>query len=125
MDLGYVLLVGAFDGSFVDALGAAIPVVRCPGGAVSCPAIHGDACAVRSNARVTAVHVGEGDDEREQRLLSCVGASESRVVVVIEDSDIPPRVFGRFAVVGAAAGPLGVLAAIAGVIEADETAATS
>ena len=120
MTLGYALLVGETNEVLLDALGEAIPVVHCPGRAISCPAVHGDACAVRNNARVTVVFVASGDGEREQRLLSCVGASETPIVVVIDDSDLPSRVFGRFAVVGATSGALGVLAAISGVIEENQ-----
>ena len=123
MDLGYALLVGDPDDVLVDALGEAIPVIRCPARAVSCPAVHGDACGVRERARVSVVFVRSGGGESEQRLLSCVGVSETPLVVVIAGSDLPPKVFGRFGVVGAGSGHLGVLAAISGVVEGDQVRA--
>lgn len=117
-DLGYALLVGDPDDELSTALGEAIPVVRCPGNqAVTCPAMRGETCKVRDGARVTIVFVST--DEERQRRLACVGHSDHPVVAVIDGSDIPPRVFGRFGVVGAEAGPLGVLSAVSGVIEGD------
>ena len=116
--LGYALLVGEPGDELSSALGGAIPVVRCPGGrAVTCPAMRGELCRVRDGARVTIVFVST--DEERQRRLTCVGHSDHPVVAVIDGSDLPPRVFGRFGVVGAAAGPLGVLSAVSGVIEGD------
>jgi len=114
-ELGYALLVGDGQGALSEALGEAIPVVRCAGAsAIECPVMHGEVCKVRDDAKLTVVFVPS--DEDQQQRLACVGTSDSRVVVVIEESDLPARVFGRFAVVGSQRGALGVLAAVSGVV---------
>ena len=115
-DTGYALLVGEPDRALSDALGSVLCAVRCPaGGAMTCPAMQSQTCAVRAHARVTVVFVTTGKEE--QRRVTCLAASDAPVVAVIEGSDLEPRVFGRFGVVGDASGSLGVLSAISGVIE--------
>jgi hypothetical protein len=116
----YALIVGERDHLLSEALGNAVPVVRCPGSsAVACPALESRSCAVRDNARATIVFVSNDTDG--QRRVACLGVSEASVVAVIEGSTVAPLVTGDFAVVGAESGPIGILGAISGVIEASET----
>lgn len=123
-ELGYALIVGERDHLLSEALGNAVPVVRCPGSsAVACPALESRSCAVRDNARATVVFVS--NDTEEQRRLACLAVSEALVVAVIEGSTVGPLVTGDFAVVGAESGPIGILGAISGIIEASEQSSRS
>ena len=116
--LGYALVVGERDHVLSEALASAIPVVRCPSSLdMVCPAMESGSCAVRDNARATIVFVSS--DAEEERRVTCLGASEKPTVAVIEESTVGPLVTGDFAVVGSASGPLSILTAISGVIEAD------
>jgi hypothetical protein len=116
----YALFVGERNHVLSDAVAGAIPVVRCPGSAaMGCPAMSSQPCSVREHARVTVVFVSDGSEE--VRRLTCVAAAPAPVVAVVEGSSMGPTVTGDFAVVGGGSGAMGILGAISGVVEADQS----
>jgi hypothetical protein len=120
----YVLITGGDEVSpeVVDSLRAGIAVRRCTGPAENyCPLLHGEHCPLRENARVAIVYMaGEHEFYFPGRWECLVGAA-SPAVAVLEGNRHSPHSRGGFAVVGSERGPMGVLQAIANLVDNPDT----
>ena len=120
METGYVLIVGEHgDTSDVgDVLANVTDVARCPGSShVYCPAVHGEPCALRAEARAAVVHLAGAHEFFTQGQWECVTAGKAPTVVVLDGDLRAPRAENGFAVVGSARGPEGVLTALAELVD--------
>jgi hypothetical protein len=98
----------------VQALGAGLRVLRCPGPSeVHCPAVHGKPCPLRQRAKVAIVYLaGEHEYHRPGR-WDCIAGGRSPALAVLEGRKDALRAKNGFAVVGSERGPVGVLQALA------------
>ena len=111
----HVLVVG--EGRLVDSAARALsvtdPVKRCPGtAAVDCPAVHGAHCALRDENRATVVFLAGMHEFHAPGQWSCVMASPTPAVAVLEGSSSPVRGSSGFAVVGSKCDAAGIVEAI-------------
>jgi hypothetical protein len=114
----YTLIVGRSDltADLEASLGTATPIFRCEGVAsTKCPAVQGKRCPLRDGARFAVIFVG--NDEIMSDNVECMAGSDAPAVSVILGSSLAPYASGGFAAVGDELGPLGVLEAVAGIIE--------
>lgn len=99
-------------------------VSTCPGpsGAIRCPLMRGESCALRSSVDAAVVYVDPGaHPSRGTALpsLRCAADSASPAVVALEGKLDAPRYEGRTAVVGALRGAAAISATVRRVVEAD------
>ncbi|MGH2729362.1 MAG: hypothetical protein ACRDJI_02010 [Actinomycetota bacterium] len=116
----YVLITGGAEvpAAVEEALGAALEVRRCPGpSAVDCPAVHGNKCPLRSGAKAAVVYLAGTHEIVSPGRWECAAAAPSPAIAVLEGSSQAPRGRGRFALVGDAMGPVGVLQALASLFD--------
>ena len=118
----YVLLVGEHVPPTLElGLRAATKVKRCPGaGSRYCPMAHHERCELRDEARMAVVWLAGEHELSATTQWQCVSSAASPGVAVLEGSDHPLRARrgSGSAIVGSAAGPAAILAAMA--ILADE-----
>ncbi len=112
----YILITGGREVpvTLERALSAALPVRRCPGPeATYCPALRGERCPLRTGAKASVVYLAGEHEFFSPGRWDCVTAAPSPVIAVLEGSSHPARGRDGFAIVGGAAGPIGVLEALA------------
>lgn len=115
MESDYLLVVG--EGRIADrtarALSVSDHVKRCLGSAaVPCPAVHRERCALRSEAAAAVVFLAGEHEFHTPGQWSCVIASTTPAVAVLEGSSVPVRGSTGFAVVGSKGGPAAIVEAI-------------
>ena len=114
----YVLIVGDSPDAAVveEALAAGTEVRRCPGPAVTdCPAAGRHRCPLRGKAKATIVYLDRHDHDFPT--LPCLAYDATPTVGVIADTSLPLHTSDGYALVGSDRGALGVLEAMAGVME--------
>ena len=120
----YALVVGEAPSASVieEALAVGIEVRACPGPSVlPCPAATGATCPLRKHARVSVVYLTNSEDRYST--LPCFAVDGAPAVGVVEGSSLPLHAQEGYALVGARGGALGVLEAVAAVIEPDDVKA--
>lgn len=115
MDNDYLLVVG--EGRHVDETARALSeknhVKRCLGfAAVPCPAVHRERCPLRNEAAAAVVFLAGEHEFHSPGQWSCVMASTTPAVAVLEGSSQPVRGSTGFSVVGSKNGPTAVVEAI-------------
>ena len=116
----YVLITGGDEVPPIleQALRAGLHVRRCPGPShVYCPAVRGMRCPLRGEAKVAVVYLAGEHEFHESGRWQCITGGSSPTIVVLQGHDHAPRANNGFAVVGSEYGPLGVLEAIAALID--------
>lgn len=127
-DEEYILITGGPEvpDTLERALGAALPVRLCPGPeGTCCPAVHEERCTLRAGAKATVVYLAGEHQFFSPGRWACVTADASPVIVVLEGSSQPPRGGDGFAIVGGAAGPIGVLEALTALFDNPDQAPKS
>ncbi|HEV2757572.1 MAG TPA: hypothetical protein VG318_17545 [Actinomycetota bacterium] len=95
-----------------------------PSGAVRCPLMRGEECALRAPVDAAIVYVDPGTHPSRGTalpLLRCAADSASPSVVALEGRLDAARYKGRTAVVGALRGPAAIIAAVRNVLEPEES----
>ena len=120
----YVLLVGGPEvpSALGPALEGALPVRICLGpGSIDCPAVRHEGCPLRAEAKATVVYLsGEHEFHSSGRWDCVTSANTPPVVAVIGGGSQPPHGSNGFAVVGEKSGPLGVLGALALLVDSPD-----
>ena len=114
----YVLIVGdAPDAALVtEALAAGTEVRRCPGPTqLECPIAGGRKCPLRGKARATIVYLDRHDHDFPT--LPCLAYDRAPTVGVLADTTLPLHASEGYALIGSDKGALGVLEALAAVVE--------
>lgn len=120
MDQEYVLVVGGPEVPVTlgPALENAGPVRYCSGpGGVDCPAVRHERCPLRAEAKATVVYLAGEHEFHSSGRWDCVTSSNTPAVAVIGGGTQPPHGSEGFAVVGERHGPLGVLGALAMLVD--------
>lgn len=114
----YVLMVGdSPDAALVEeALSAGTEVRHCPGPrANECPLDRNQRCPLRSKALATIVYLDR--HEKDFPTLPCLTYGATPTVGVVADTRLELHASDGYALVGSAKGALGVLEAVAAVME--------